>query len=99
MKSNVILAWIVNDAINGEHLGIVDVPEEGEHEWEQNEGWWTDYFGNCPPHNVPAGSYLYYYQSQVSGWVYDGHASVRPDVEIEFPDDSVYLYRMDEMPC
>jgi len=89
MKATELLNWICRESISGEHLGIVDVPEEGYGEWEQNEGWWNEYFGGCPPYPVPEGRYLYYYTSQVSDYI-------TPDAEIEFADDSIYLHRIED---
>lgn len=40
MKAKDILRWIINESIEGEYLNTIDVPNEGDESWEQNESWW-----------------------------------------------------------
>ena len=102
MKAIEILDWICRESIEGEFLNIVEVPEEGEHSWEQNEEWWTNMFGACPPHPIIAGKYLYYYRSSFYGeYITDNHGNITlPDAEIELPTESdfdyIYLYKLED---
>lgn len=101
MKTKDILEWVVGESINGEFLNFVNVPEEGENEWEQNEEWWNNMFGACPPHSIPAGRYLYYYDSSYPYAIhYEGKSCFNPDVQIEIPVDDgfdyIYLYKVEE---
>ena len=98
MKAIEILEWICRESIEGELLNIVDVPEEGESSWEQNEFWWTQMFGACPPHPVSAGKYLYFYESNMSRCdVYDSRGSYyEPDAMIESGSDYIHLYKLDD---
>lgn len=89
MKANAILEWVVKESINAEFLGFIDIPEEGECEWEQNEEWWNNTIGGVPPSPVNEGRYLYLYESNV-----DDTLGV-PDAEIELPDDVIHLYHVD----
>jgi hypothetical protein len=61
-----ILSWIVDDSINGEFLYIIDVPEEGDESYEQNEEWWISMLGACPPYPVKPGKYLYFCTDSIS---------------------------------
>lgn len=97
MKTIEILEWICNESVNGEYLNIVDIPKEGDEEWEQNEEWWDGTFGACPPHSIPAGRYLYFYSSQVDAFFDD------PDAQIEIPNtgtmfdyDYINLYKLED---
>ena len=92
MKATEILEWIVKESINGEFLNLVDVPEEGNEEWEQNEEWWYDWCGSCPPHSIPSGKYMYYYTCAIS----DKINNVQPDATIEFPCEDIYLYKVED---
>lgn len=91
MKATEILEWIVKESINGEFLNLVDIPEEGGKEWQQNEEWWYDWCGSCPPHSIPSGKYLYYYTSAISEI-----CNVQPDATIEFPNEDIYLYKVED---
>lgn len=89
------------ESINGESLFLIDVPEEGENEWEQNEGWWKNMFGNEPGSPLSKGTYLYFYDCDVEHTIKDSKgAYVAPDALIEVPHDNgfdyIYLYRLDE---
>ena len=95
MKATEILEWIVKESISGEFLNFVDVPEEGENEWQQNEEWWNTWCGSCPPHPIPSGRYMYYYPSAISyGQLED------PDATIEIPCDNgwefIHLYKVED---
>ena len=96
MKAITILEWIIEESICGEQIGIVDVPEEGDNEWQQNEEWWCTMFGNCPPSPMPSGKYLYYYESQIDYTI--DHK--QPDAQIEIPTasgfDYINLYKIEE---
>ena len=96
MKAITILDWVIEESICGEQIGIVDVPEEGDNEWQQNEEWWRTMFGNCPPSPMPSGKYLYYYESQISNIInYE-----QQDAQIEIPTvsgfDYINLYKIEE---
>lgn len=95
MKAITILDWVIEEAVCGP-IGIVDVPEEGDNEWQQNEEWWRTMFGNCPPSPMPSGKYFYYYESQISKIInYE-----QPDTQIEIPIasgfDYINLYKIEE---
>jgi len=100
MKATEILEWIIRESIEGDFLNYVDVPEEGENELQQNEEWWTMWCGNYPPHPIPSGRYLYYYQSAVCDTIYFNGQHHAPDAQIEIPDengfDYIYLYKIEE---
>lgn len=101
MKTIEILEWIIKESINGEFLNIIDVPEEGEETFEQNEEWWLNTFGGVPPHPVKPGQYLYFYISSFrSGF---GEDYMYPDFSIELPDasmtfgtDYINFYRIED---
>lgn len=99
MKATEILEWIVKESINGEFLNFVDVPEEGNEEWEQNEGWWLNQFGMYPPCPIEKGKYLYYYTSAIDEEI-DNGCYVQPDATIELSDehgfDYIYLYKVED---
>lgn len=100
MKAIEILEWICRESIEGEFLNMIDVPEDGDNEWEQNEEWWNYMFGACPPHSIPAGRYLYYYYSScgesicLNGKEFDADA----EIELQTPDgfDCIYLYKPED---
>jgi len=100
MKAIHVLEWVVKESIDGEFLNLVDVPEEGENEWQQNEEWWTVWCGGCPPCPIPSGRYLYYYQSAICDSIYFNGQYYEPDAQIEIPDengfDYIYLYKTEE---
>lgn len=102
MKAFDILKWICTFSIEGENLNIVEVPEEGEHEWEQNEEWWINQFGMYPPHPIAAGKYLCYYQSSgiEAGIPNSKGLWEDADAEIELPTESgfdyIYLYKVED---
>ena len=94
MKAIDILKWICENPIDGEVLHMIDIPEEGDNECDQNEEWWYSYFGMCPPSPVPAGKYLYFYTTQVDG------PDADPDAEIEIPErwgfSYIHFYKIDD---
>lgn len=106
MKAKDILRWIVTESINGEFLGILDVPEEGEEEWQQNAEWWLATMGGVPPYPIPHGKYLYYHSSNIpigDICVQDAQhcwVSHDADVAIELSDINgfsyVLLFKIDE---
>jgi len=100
MKAIQILEWIIKESIEGEFLNFVDVPEEGENEWQQNEEWWNAWCGSCPPRPIQSGRYLYYYQSAICDTIYFNGQYHEPDAQIEIPDengfDYIYLYKIEE---
>lgn len=101
MKSIEVLEWICRESINGESLNIVEVHEEGEESWEQNEEWWTNMFGACPPCPLSEWRYLYYYEDATIGEMRDARgAYVSPDAMIELPTDNgfdyIYLYKLED---
>lgn len=99
MKATEILEWIVKESINGEFLNLVDVPEEGKEEWQQNEKWWNTWCGSCPPSPIPSGRYLYYYQSAICDTMWFNGQYHEPDAQIELPCedgfDYIYLYKVE----
>ncbi len=90
MNAKQVLDWIVKESINGEFLSFIDVPEEGDNEWEQNEDWWQKEMGGIPPSSVPSGRYLYFYEDIV-----DNTLEIA-DVVIESLGDYILLFRIDE---
>ena len=96
MKSKDILTWVIKESIEGEFLNFVDVPEEGENEWQQNEGWWNAWCGGYPPRPIPSGHYLYYYQSAICDKIYFNGQYHEPDAQIEISSDYIYLYKIEE---
>ena len=102
MKAKDILKWICRESINGEFLNLIEVPKEGDNEWEQNEDWWNDTLGACPPFAIPSGTYLFYYASSgIDAGI--PNASGRwedVDQEIEIPTDRgfdyIYLYKLED---
>lgn len=102
MKAIDVLKWICDASIEGELLNIVDVPEEGNEEWEQNKEWWYNTFGNCPPHAISSGRYLYYYQSSgIDAGIPNSRGQWEDtDAEIEIPTeggfDYIYLYKLED---
>lgn len=100
MKAKAVLEWIVKESINGESLSFVDVPEEGQGTWKQNEEWWLNYFGAVPSGPVPAGRYLYFYSDTYNEINYDGKYEkvFTPDVEIEVDPNvcTIYLYLIED---
>lgn len=98
MKAKDLLKWIIDKSINGEFLNIIDVPEEGENEWQQNEEWWINQVGMYPPYPIEVGKYMYFYASQVLGVELED-----PDAEIEicnadnmYDYDYIYLYKLED---
>ena len=96
-----VLEWICRESINGESLFLIDVPEEGENEWEQNDEWWMNMLGGVPAYPMSEGKYMYYFDSDNIGSMVDGRgAYTAPDALIEVPHDNgfdyIYLYRLDE---
>lgn len=104
MKAIEVLDWIIRESIDGVILNIVTVPNEGVYSWEQNEGWWKDMFGACPPHPVEQGAYLYYYRSATNAfheYITDANGNIKnPDAEIELQPlsdvDYIYLYKLED---
>ncbi len=83
-----ILSWIVEDSINGEFLSIIDVPEEGDESYEQNEGWWISMLGACPPYPVKPGKYLYFCTDSISDYCFPDEDY---DAEVDAGDDCRFL--------
>lgn len=104
MKAKVFLEWICRENIRGELMGMIDVPKEGDHEWEQNEDWWYDHFGMTPPAPIAEGEYLYFYVTQVDCDVTtDDGVIVEPDAQIELCNmdnmygcDYINLYKIND---
>lgn len=92
MKAKEILDWIIKESINGEILHYIDVPEQGDAEWEQNENWWWDMLRSLPPAPVPAGKYICLYDTGEFYLPRCGDA----DSEIEVGDETICLYRVEE---
>ena len=65
MKKSKILDWILDNNINPILLQRINVPEEGDEEYQQNEEWWIDIFGATPSAPVMPGKYFYFYASRV----------------------------------
>lgn len=87
-----ILSWIVDESIDGEYLGIIDVPEEGDEDYEQNKDWWMQTIGACPPRSIPSGKYLYFYTDCIGEYLWPKE---EPDAEIENYGVSIYLYKIE----
>ena len=83
-RTEQILTWICENSINGEFLNMLNVPSEGEEEWEQNEQWWMFAIGAVPPQPIESGVYLYYYTDCVDSDFYD--------YEIETGYENVYIH-------
>lgn len=90
MQAIKLLNWVVTNGIDGEFLGILDVPEVGENWWAQNKTWWINALGGFPQANIEPGRYLYFYESQNSLY-----PAAFPDAMIELKNDYVYLYKID----
>lgn len=102
MKTLEALKWICRECINGEDLNLLDVPEEGEREWQQNEEWWVSTLGGYPPCPIPEGLYLCYFLSMVGADITDEYGNViLPDAQIEICGtgengfDYIYLYKLE----
>lgn len=78
MKAIDILRWISSECVDGEYIVMIDVPES------QNEEWWIDRFGNCPPFPAEKGTYLYFYTDAIC-YCTDNYPCELPDIEIEIP--------------
>lgn len=91
-----ILEWITKYSVCGEDLFIVDIPANDE--YENQEEFMQKYFGNSTPSEIPAGKYLYYWQSACDRICGEHGKVLEPDAEIEVTDsrqfDSIYLYRI-----
>ena len=102
MKASYLLECLIASNINCAHVGVINVPEEGEKEWEQNEGWWQEHFGNYPPCPISDGKYMYFCESDMEQCdLYDERgAYYAPDTTIEIPVehgfDYIYLFKIDE---
>lgn len=94
MKATEILEWICRESINGEFLGMIDVPEHDEGICMQTADWWYDMFGGCPPHPIETGRYLYFYTSQVED--IDGEPDAQIELPTEYGFDYIHLYKMEE---
>ena len=95
-KATKLLEWICRGSVLGENLFIVDIPENNE--FESQEEFMIQYFGNSTPFEIPGGKYLYYYRSS-EDWATDQKGNyIEMDAEIEIPTndgfDSIYLYRI-----
>lgn len=102
MAAKEILNWICKNSINGEFLNIIKVPQEGEEEWEQNEGWWINTFGAAPPRPIPSGEYLYFYESNgfENGMLNENGRLEDSDCVIELSEsygfDHIFLYKIEK---
>ena len=94
MKAIEILQWIFKESVNGEFLNIIEVPEEGDEPWEQNEQWWTEAMGNCPPRPIEEGKYLYFYESQVDNNL--GTADAQIEIPEEHGFDYINLFKIED---
>ena len=99
MKALDILEWICKESINGEFLDLIEVPNEE----QQTEEWWYDTFGACPPAPIEAGTYLFYYNSQIGDGVITNEGCFSPDAEIElcntgtmYDYDYISLYKIEK---
>ena len=99
MRAKDILRWIINESIEGEYLSTIDVPNEGDESWEQNETWWLEAFDGVPPMPI-AGKYLYYYDSAISEAIHIMGKTFKPDAQIELSFDNgldyIYLYKLED---
>lgn len=95
MKATKIIDWIA-EIFAEDYISILDVPEEGDGEEQQNEEWWVNEVGNYPPFPIPSGKYLYYYESQIDTII----DHTQPDAQIEIPTasgfDYINLYKIEE---
>lgn len=87
MTAKEILKWVIVESINCEKLMTIDVPEPGENEWQQNEEWWRYMVGGVPPHEIPSGEYILYWEDIPSG-IYD--------YEIELSDGIIHLIKLEQ---
>ena len=83
-----LIKWIISEGINGEQLTMLNVPEPGEFEWEQNEDWWMFMVGGVPPYEIPSGEYIMYYYPDIDSGL--------KDYEIETRDGFIHLIRLDK---
>ena len=103
MKATTLLLWICRENATGEDMLMVDVPEVGEKESEQNESWWNNQFGLVPKKMAPAGKYMAIsetkYFNNKDSYVYDeDYNKIEPDVELTFDDGGhhQWLYRLED---
>lgn len=100
MKTSIILEWICRKNINGKFVNIIEVPNEGDKEFEQNEGWWIDTFGGLPPFPIAEGKYFFYYESAISYCIQHDGILYAPTAQVEIPVvngyDYVYLYLIED---
>ena len=100
MKAKDILRWIINESIEGEYLNTIDVPNDGDESWEQNESWWLETFGGLPPMPIAAGKYLYYYDSAICEAIHTTEKTFKPDAQVELSVedgfDYIYLYKLED---
>ena len=94
MRAMDVILWSVRENIDWEPMHILQVPEEGEHEWEQNEEWWFNNIGSCPPFPIPAGIYLYFLESSGLEPSDEFGTSILADQTIELGNDYINLYRL-----
>lgn len=97
MKASQVLEWITSQAIEGEFLDLVDVPEEADDFNPQTEEWWLNFCGGVPPMAIPAGKYMYFYRSKYDEISYNGKYFA-PDAEVELVGDNdiIYFYRIED---
>lgn len=95
MKSREILAWAEKNSVNFEHIILLDVPSENDEFCPQNEEWWNNEVGGCPPAPIAEGIYLMYYRSQYDEIDYNGkYAATFPadaEIEVNAGEDTIYL--------
>ena len=100
MKTNIILEWICRKNINGKYTNIIEVPNEGNEEFEQNSCWWLDNFGGLPPCPIAEGKYFFYYESEIPYCIQHDGILYEPNAQVEIPEDNgydyVYLYFIED---
>ena len=98
MKAKEILEWAVRNSINFEDFHLIDVPSVIDPYTPQDEEWWNDMVGACPPSSIQEGKYLLYYKSSYDEINFNGDTErvFQPDAEIELSDDTLYLYLIED---
>lgn len=92
MKAKDLLDWLCQSSMDCKNVNMIDVPDEGYGEKEQNVAWWLDTFGGLPPYAVESGKYLYYYESVYPYSVCINGECYMPDAQVEIPDTNGFDY-------
>lgn len=95
MKAIEILDCIMYMGLNGADLTKIEVPSINDEYAPQNEEWWTNAIGFCPPHPIEEGSYLVYFSC--CGGLMTAEKEYKEDLEIQ--DDEgcpIYLYKVED---